>query len=206
MYSRPIRQVSVYFVTAFALISIVACAPRTYMIVDYPVPAATNLLQGQKVRLQIQDARTDTLLFTPAAAQQFEYFRERYSLSWIDANKQRVFAGDKDLPGLFYEVIKKRLEQLGAQVVAADEDTAPSMVVSIRNLKVDLRDYKWVANAAYEATLSYNNNVAREAVSGEAERVRIIGRKGADNTLSDIFGEMINRLNIVKLFQNATVI
>jgi hypothetical protein len=176
------------------------------MIVDYPVPAATNLLQGQKVRLQIQDARTDTLLFTPAAAQQFEYFRERYSLSWIDANKQRVFAGDKDLPGLFYEVLKKRLEQLGAQVVAADEDTAPLMVVSIRNLKVDLRDYKWVANAAYEATLSHNNNVAREAVSGEAERVRIIGRKGADNTLSDIFGEMINRLNIVKLFQNATVI
>src|SRR5690606_34922510 len=39
MYSRPIRQVSVYLVTAFALISIVACAPRTYMIVDYPVPA-----------------------------------------------------------------------------------------------------------------------------------------------------------------------
>ncbi|KJS31257.1 MAG: hypothetical protein VR64_12500 [Desulfatitalea sp. BRH_c12] len=203
MYSRPIRQVIFYLVSAFALISFVACAPRTYMIVDYPVPAATNLLQGQKVRLQIQDARTDTLLFTPAAAQQFEYFRERYSLSWVDANKQRVFAGDKDLPGLFYEVIKKRLEQLGAQVVAADEDTAPSMVVSIRKLKVDLRDYKWVANAAYEATLSHNNNVAREAVSGEAERVRIIGRKGADNTLSDIFGEMINRLNILKLFQNA---
>ncbi len=59
----------------------------------------------------------------------------------------------------------------------------------------------------YEAGLSVNSQVvAKESVNGESERVRIIGRKGADDNLSSLFTEIINRLDIHKLFQQAKLI
>ena len=59
----------------------------------------------------------------------------------------------------------------------------------------------------YTASLSKNDQrIALDKVKGSAQRVKIIGRKGADNTLSDIFSDVINRLNIMNLFRQAQLI
>lgn len=200
----PIRQIGINLVIGFILLFSAACAHRSYLIVDYKVPVASDALAGRKVRIQVKDARTDPWIFTPIAAQQFPGFKDRYSLSWVLESKERISAGEKDLPGLFEEAFEKRLAQMGVEVVPLDQDNAPLFQVIIQSMKIHLQDRKWLTNVAFEANLFMDDQlVARETVTGSAERVKIIGRKGADDTLSDIFTDIINRLNIIKLFQQA---
>ena len=192
------------FLIAFLLSG---CAARPYLIVDYQIPAASTQLQGQELRIEVKDMRTDSDIFTTAAAQQFEGFEGRYSLAWVSGDRNRVLAGEHDLSSLFLETFKKRLQQMGVAVVSNDRSSAPLFIVSLKTFKIDLRDHKWTAHMNYEAGLSVGSQVlAKESVNGESERVRIIGRKGADDNLSSLFTEMINRLDIYKLYQQAKLI
>ncbi|MCP3894140.1 MAG: hypothetical protein GY706_05855, partial [Bacteroides sp.] len=73
--------------------------------------------------------------------------------------------------------------------------------------KIDLQDRKWLAKVSYETNLTRDGSlIAREIATGNAERIRIIGRKGADVVLSEIFTDIVNRVNIVHLFQKAKMI
>jgi hypothetical protein len=40
-------------------------------------------------------------------------------------------------------------------------------------------------------------------VTGSAERLKVMGRGGAEKVIGEIFTEMINRLNIERLFAQA---
>lgn len=201
--------------TSFALLSTLmvlllasGCSPRSSLLVDYHVSDISDRIEGRQVRLQVRDVRTDRRLFSSRAEHNFEDFEGSYDLTIVTADNNRVAVGEKDLQGLFFEAIKRRLEHLGITVVAsADEKDQPLFQVLIKEFKVDLQERKWIASASYEANLSIDNQlVARELVSGSAERIKIMGSKGADTTLSDIFTEIINRLNIVKLFQQAKMV
>ena len=196
-----------YAVVIGLLILFVGCTPRTYLIVDYKVPANSQDLQGQQVRLQVIDSRSDRYILAPAAARQFEGFQDRYSLAWVTTDKKRTVVGEHDLLGLFQTVFQKRLEALGVAVVAADQYGAPLFQVDLHGLKVDQKERDWVAQMSYTASLSKDNSlIASETVKGSAQRTKIIGRKGADQTLSDIFSDIINRLDIVSLFKKAELI
>lgn len=208
MHAYLRRQGLALFTLLLAIACICGCAaPRPYLMVDYQLPPVTDQLIGQKVRLEVKDVRQDTQAFTPAAAEHFKNFQNRYSLTWVSQNKNRISAGEKNMQELFLETFKKRLEQMGAEVVYTDREEIPLFQVLINSLKVDLKNRKWTAQAGYEASLSVDNLiVAREKVSGEGEKAYIIGRKGADDSLSDIFTSVINKVDIVKLFQQAKMI
>lgn len=194
-----------------AILTAIACiggcaAPRAYLIVDYQVPPISDQLIGQKVRIEAKDLRQDAQLFTPAAAEYFKDFQNRYSLTWVSQNKNRILAGEKNMQELFLETFKKRLEQMGAEVVYSDREEIPLFQILINSVKIDIKDRKWIVRAGYEANLSVDNQiVARETVSGEGEKLQIIGRKAADDAMGDIFTSVINRVDIVKLFKQANL-
>lgn len=200
--SSPIRRLNCFFfITIVIFGSITACAQRPYLEVNYQNIAASNQLDGKQVRIQVKDLRTNPAIFTPEAASEFQGFQDQYRLFVISEASQKVSFGDQDLTGLVYQVFSLRLKKMGAEVVAFDRDDVPLLQVLIKNLKIDLRDSRWVTSVSFEGNLSVENRlVARETVSGEAERIKILGNKGADDTFSGIFSEIINRLNIVKLF------
>jgi hypothetical protein len=63
---------------------------------------------------------------------------------------------------------------------------------------------KWMADISYEASLTQDTQlVAREVVTGSAERLKVMGSGGAEKVIGEIFTDMINRLNIERLFQQA---
>lgn len=188
-----------------ALLLLTSCAPRTYLAVNYHVPATARSLQGRQVRIEIKDMRSDSQIFTPAAAQHFKYFDNRYDLVAMEG-RLSIPLGQKDLQGLFQAAFKRRLEQLGADVVAPERGSAAIFRILIQEIRIGLQDHEWSAAIRYEADLVQDNRLAaREVVSGSAERTRIIGSEGADKALSDIFTDVINRLDIVKLFQRANL-
>lgn len=183
---------------------VLGCMGRSYLIVDYKVPVVPNNLAGQTVYVQIKDLRSDDRILSPTAAAEFEGFRDRYNLVLVNGMGGRIEAGQFDLKGLFREAFRKRLEEHGVAVIEDKDPNTPVFEITLKKLKIDLWERKWVANVSYEASLSRDSQlIAREMVSGEAERLKIIGRKGADTVLSELFTDMINRLNIVTLFQQA---
>jgi hypothetical protein len=85
--------------------------------------------------------------------------------------------------------------------------TASVLTISLKKLTLDLREHKWKTDLNYDAVLSLPGHpTARENVHGSAERFRVIGRKGADTVLSEILTDVVNRLDLVKLFKNAGLI
>lgn len=186
---------------------LLGCAPRSYLMVDYHLPAASQILKKQTVRIQVKDLRDTQKVFDPSAAEQFQGFTGRYSLTWISRSKQRMPAGEYDLKNLFRATFQKRLQEMGATVAPDNQENIPIFGIVIHRFVIDLKDHKWIADVSYEANLSRDSQlIARETVAGRAERIKIIGRKGADEVLSDIFTEIINRVDIRKLFEQAKLL
>lgn len=184
-----------------------ACTGRPYLIIDYRLPPETPQLSGQAVRLEVKDQREDLHIFTPRARIEFRDFKERYSLAWITEDQSRVLAGEHDLQSLFAEAFAKRLQRLGVQVAPGHRQDTPVFEVELKTFKIDLQNHKWLADVGYVVNLSNDGQwVAHERIIGNAERVKIIGRKGADTVMSDIFTDMLNRVDIIKLFGQARLV
>lgn len=182
------------------------CAGRHYMLVDYQVPVATQELKGLTIRLKIADKREVQTFLTPTAATQFPDFSQIYSLAWITPEQERVLAGEHKLEALFKATFKKRLTDHG--IGTTDDMTAPvpQLTIRIKQFTLDYKNRKWVADLGYDAVLSQPGHpTAKESVRGGAERVQIIGRKGADTIISELYSDVVNRLDLSKLFQAAKV-
>jgi hypothetical protein len=92
----------------------------------------------------------------------------------------------------------------GVQIAEANKMNVPVFEIELKAFKIDFQKQKWLANLSYVANLSNDGQwIAHQKIAGSAERLKIIGRKGADTILSEIFTEMINRLDIVHLFEQA---
>jgi hypothetical protein len=183
------------------------CAGRSYLMVDYQLPPESEELKGQAVRLVVKDSRSNPMILSASAAKEFNNFKDRYSLSWSSKEQGRIFAGDQDLGNLFKIAFRKRLERIGVEVLEYTKADVPVFQIVIKDIHIDLKDRKWLTKIAYEASLSSDNQlIARENITGEAERLKIIGRKGADTVFSDIFTEIINRVDIAKLFRQTKLI
>lgn len=197
-----------FFVVCVAAIAFLAgCAGRAYLMVDYSVPQASRQLQDVQVRIDVKDMRPQKRVLMPRAKYHFQGFQGRYSLAWVRPDNERILAGEHDLQNLFRAVFSKRLEQFGADITDGQRDQVPLFTVVLKEFNIDYQDRKWLAKVSYETDLTLDQKLlARKTVSGNAERVRIIGRKGADVVLSEIFTDIVNRLDVVDLFQKADLI
>jgi ABC-type uncharacterized transport system auxiliary subunit len=176
--------------------------------VDYELPPASKQLEGKTVQLRVEDKRETKVIMTQNARQQFKSFNDRYSLAWIKPNTERVLAGEYDLKRLLKTAFEKRLNLMGANIVTERISQEPLLEVTLESFSIDYKGRKWLANVGYRASLTKQGGhpVTSERIRGTAERIRIIGRKGADMVVSDIFTDAINRLDISKLFKNARLI
>jgi hypothetical protein len=198
-----------YFVSTLlvVLFFIGGCAGRAYLIVDYTVAPRSQYLKGQSVVIQVEDLRKNKAVMEPRALRAFPDFRNRYGLAWVMPNRLRILAGEHDLSELFKQTFKKRLERLGATVLQDTDPSIPVFKVSMNTVRIKLIGVKWYATVGCTAGLVVNERrVSGETVTGNAERVRVIGRKGADIVLSNIFTDVVNRIDVVKLFQQANLI
>jgi hypothetical protein len=204
---RVIKGYLFHLVVLICIASFSGCAGRNYLIVDYQVPTSSHELDGQMVRLQVEDARQSGSILSSEAAYQFPEFSGIYSLAWILPSQERVLAGEHQLMELFKTVFEKRLAALGVSTVYTDDEKVALLTITLKQFRVDLQSHKWMADLSYDAVLTQPNHpIAKENIHGSAERARIIGRKGADTVLSDIFSDVVNRLDFPKLFRNAKLI
>ena len=101
------------------------------------------------------------------------------------------------------EVFKRRLEGLGLTVLFEESPGEPKLLVVLKALSLDLEGHKWVARMSYEAELRSGGTMANQVLNGEAERYELVGREEADVAVEEIFTDMVNRLDVPRLFQQA---
>jgi hypothetical protein len=181
-----------------------SCAKSSYINVDYRLPLAAETLAGRTVFVETLDLRSDPETFNNRAKEKFEHFTGLFALALETPDNQQKIVGAYPVPMLFETALKQRLKNLGVGLAAEPSTGLPVLQIKLNQFRINLVGQKWQADINYEASLAQDTRrVAREVVSGSAERMKVMGTKDAEKMISEIFTDMINRLNIERLFQQA---
>ena len=185
---------------------VLACATKSYINVNYQLPLSSYDLKGKKVFLEIKDMRSDKTIFSKKAKNKFKNFTGLFLFSLSQGEKKDYVVGAFDLPSLFKTAFSRRLENLGIVLLKESETTEPVIEIDLQKFFLDLVDRKWVAQISYEARLKKDNKLlARETISGDAERYKLLSQGDVEKVLGEIFSSLVNRLDFQKLFQQVAL-
>ena len=182
-----------------------ACSSeKPFLIVHYQLPSASHALEGEKVSLAVTDTRKDKVFLSESAKKSLLAFNDTYSLVVVNQDGSGNLIGIYDLNALISEIFSKRLTNIGIQVVPSAESADYKLEIKLNEFKLDLANRKWVASMNYQADLIKDGNVrATETISGSAERLKLMAKSDAQKVLSELLTDMANKLDLVRLFQQA---
>lgn len=187
----------------FILFFMGSCATVPELRVEYRVPTQVDTFKGKEVALAFEDVRTNKEILGPGAMEDFQGFTGNFALSLAYGNEKGFRIGLFDLPSLYMEIFKKRFESLGIIIVPEGKTAREKVVIVLKEFSLDLDKRKWIAKMDYEARLFRDNSmVKKQMISGQTDNVKIVGRAQADKVMGEIFTELINKIDVVNLFQD----
>ena len=179
-----------------------ACASKPFLKVQYQLPSSSTALTGETIALTISDSREDAAFLSSTARKSIKNFNDTYSLVVLGDDGRGNSIGTYDIDSLLKEIFKQRLENEGVQVFATAENANTSLAIDLKEFNLDIVDRKWVLRMSYQAGLSKNKGlIAKESVSGSAERLKVMGKTDAEKILGELVTDMVNRLDVAKLFE-----
>ena len=194
----------------FAILALVlaffasACSPKPFLKVQYQLPSQSNVLDGKTVSLAVSDMRDKKILLTDTARRSLKNFNGTFSLVVLGQDGSGNLVGAYDLVSLLTEVFQQRLKNEGTQTAAVADSALPELKIEIKEFQLDYAKRKWITRMNYQASLIDNGRLlSKESVSGEAERLKVIGRSDAEKILGELLTDTVNKLNLARLFQQA---
>ena len=199
----PFKILKKSMLAGMLICMVAACAKPYYLSVGYHLPEEPGQLAGQTVSLVVEDKRSDASIFTETAQKEFDLWDGSYALA-LGGNPPLEPVETFDLAGLFHEAMQKRLEAMQIVVLDAPEEGVPTLIVTLEEVTIDLKGKKWLSEIRYKTQLSKDSSrIARETVSGQAERAKIMGTGGGTKLTGELFTDVINKLDVMQLFKNA---
>ena len=199
----PLVKNATKYLPMFVLIlfTLSACASRSYIKVNYQLldkipdkPAVTE------IRLSVVDQRDNPDPLSPRAREKLKNFRGNYMLIMAPKGENAPMEGIYDLRTLFERVFRKRLDQMGIRAVDSTASQIPKLEVVITRFQLDLRDYKWHFRMNYATRLVKDGNVlVKKTFSGQTERLDVPGVDDSGTTVSEMYADLINQLDIAAL-------
>ena len=191
----------------FVLMAVTSCSTIPELKVTYQLPMRSEALKGKKVFVGFEDTRKSKDLIGKGAQAQYKNFSGNITLFFTRGDGEGFKIGVYHVPALFNEVFKERLEHLGAEVVSERKESEVEMKIVLKDLLLDLAGRDWVVRMDYEARLMKQGEfLASQTISGQAERLKVLGRRDADKVMGEIFSDVVNRLDVPRLFQQAGLI
>jgi len=205
---RGINQVLVNCLLIILLsVFIGSCASIPELKVLYQLPPTSDQLTGKNVFLVVEDARKTKEILKQGAKQEFGNFVGNISLSVARHNEAGFKIGLFEFTAMVKEGFKRRLGNAGLKVLHERSHGEPQLLIVVNDFMLDLVSRKWKAKMSYEAKLMRDaETLATQIIEGEAERLKLIGRKEADTVTGEIFTDIVNRLDLVRLFRQAGLI
>ena len=180
-----------------------ACADTQFLKVHYQPPPKSDTLEDIRVHLSFKDTRRNKAILSEAARKDLTDFSGYFTLVVGPADSNGTLLGAYDLESLIIEVFKQRLQHSGVKVVE-EKDSNVEMTVRLKEFRLDLKSRKWFFNMSYQLDLTKNGKlIASDKTGGNAERAKTIGARDANKIIGELVTDMINRLDIAALLQNA---
>ena len=185
------------------LFTLSACASRSYIKVNYQLPDKfPDKPAITEIRLSVVDQRDNPDPLSARAREKLKNFQGNYMLIMAPKGENTPMDGVYSLSALFETVFQKRLDQMGIRVVDSSARQIPELKVAITLFQLDLKDYKWHFRMNYTASLVKDGNVlVKKTFSGEAERIDVPGVDDAGTTVSEMYADSINQLDIAALLK-----
>jgi|WetSurMetagenome_2_1015567.scaffolds.fasta_scaffold24770_4 hypothetical protein len=199
-----------FSIAMLAATMMLACSSVPMLNINYKVPEKTSHLEGKRVLFEIRDSRQDKDIFGEGAKEDFQNATETVSLSVSEGNEKGFKVGIFPLSDLMKQVFGERLKSLG-MVIEADREKAgeaPKIIVDIQVFKLELTPgtikRNWKASMTYNVEISDKGKaLATTQITGQSEKLKIIGRKEADSLVSDLVTDLVNRLDVQALLKQA---
>jgi len=192
------------FLTLLVSLLMVSCASIPELQVLYKLPPPSKQLKGRLVVLTVDDERASKTVLGKGAKEEFKGFSGNISLSVADYNDKELKVGIFNAPDLMREAFKRKLENLGVGVLPEKTLGKLELVIVLKEFSLDVVGREWVAKMSYEARLTTPKGaVATQFVNGQAERYKLFGRDSADTLMGEIFTDMVNALDLARLFKQA---
>jgi hypothetical protein len=177
-----------------------ACGGRSYLNVAYQLPEAYKGIADQPLFLEVTDQRLEKEVFAPKAKAAFRHFTGLFSLEVVNASGASEMAGAYDLEGLFEAALRERLERQGITVLDAPRSEASRLAVSVEAFHIDLENHRWRADVGYAVALHKpSGTIIKEKIRGNAERVKLVGKRDIEKVIGEIFSDSLNRLDLKRL-------
>ncbi len=193
----------------FLIVGVVSCATVPELKINYRLPPKSTALQSKRVVVGFEDARASKDLMGGEAKKEYKNFTGNITYSLAREDEAGFRRGAYKVPSLFKDVFQRRLRYLGAEVVSNEEYSDIELRIVLKELlldlvKEDLVKKKWTVTMSYEARIIQNGEVlAKQMISGKGERVKIVGKRDADKVMGEVFEDLVNRLDVPRLFQQA---
>ena len=184
-----------------------ACSSIPLLKVNYRLPPPSEELKGMKASLEVLDARSPKVFLGKGTEKEFENFPGDISFSVARYDEPGFKIGLYSPVSMVREGIRRRMENEGLDVLPERTPDAPEVQIALREFSVELVDRKWLVRMDYEARLKgIGKAVSTQAISGQAERFKLVGSGEAGITIEEIFSDMINRLDLMMLFKGAGLV
>ena len=204
------RSHGLFFSVSVLFLFMISCSSVPMLNINYRAPEKTGQLAGKKVVLEIKDSRTDKDMLDPGAKEEFQNASESLSLSVAEGNEKGFKIGIFQLTDLMRQVFEERFKSFGITTLTDKEKTGgePKVVIEIKAFKLELTPgtikRNWRASMNYGIEISGNGKtLAGTTITGQSEKLKIIGKKEADSLASDLVTDLVNRVDMPALFKQA---
>jgi hypothetical protein len=178
------------------------CASKNLLTIKYKLPPQPIERKEMKVALEVKDARENPQIATKSAKMALKSFTGNFVLIVGQQNKNDKLVGAFGLSSTIREIFKHRLENAGVVVAEEKDPSIPLVEIVLKEFKLDLQNRKWIITMTYQADLIKRGGlVTGETVTGNAERMRVVGSKDAEIVIGELVTEMVNKLNLNELLQ-----
>ena len=179
-----------------------SCVSKNFLTIKYQLPPQAVEQKEIKVALAVKDTREDPDIATKSAKTVLKNSTENFALIVAQQNNSDKLVGAFSLSSMIKEVFKHRLENAGIVVVSEEDPSIPLIEIVLKEFKLDLQNRKWIITMNYQADLIKQNKiVASQAITGTAERLRIVGSQDAEIVVGELVSDVANKLNLKKLLQ-----
>ncbi len=186
----------------FVALASYSCTSKNYLVVHYQLPSETLTVRETQISLILKDQRVEQAVVTESAKKALKDFEGNFALIVASDNQNERLMGAFSLSSMMKTIFKQRFENAGIRVSQETESQPTAVEIIVKEFKLDLVKRKWVVQITYQANLLEQNRfVSGQTITGNAERLRVVGSKDAEKVIGELITDAVNRLNLDELFQ-----
>ena len=188
------------FVSCLVLIFFTACATIPKLEVTYNTIPKSNILEGKEIYFRFIDKRANKDIIGNGAKGIYTNFSGNINYILSKGEKERFLVRIYDIETLFKTTFTLYFENMGLKLLPERKEGIPELAINLYDFTLDLSGRRWIARIDYEAEFTQEGNVLTRRFKGQAEKFRISGIKQAHQVMSETFNDMVNKLDVKRLF------